>query len=302
MAGVPDQIVLPEPAAGIYAQTKEVLHEYLTPLAGDAGWWIGGGTVLAAQWRHRRSTDLDIFLPSSRSIAPLTPRHGGTFLDRMHASGARSVAVQSRSIKLGFEHGRIEITALDPVPTLDPRDVEIDGRAVRVLREAAIMTGKMQRCHLQMRILPRDVFDMCVASVAAPAALRCAVNHIPPEQRLAIAQMLSAAASDYRDSAAQAILEPAPPYAHFLQNGAAIAAALLDDESYDGEHAIEYSGGRATVTVRTRGGAMVRRSSHDGAGLARAMREMGLEAALWGPDGTTAQFIAAADGQIAHTS
>ena len=212
------------------------------------------------------------------------------------------MAVQSRSIKVGFEHGRIEITALDPVPTLGPRDVEVDGHPVRVLSEAAIMTGKMQRCHVRMRTLPRDVFDICVASVAAPATLRCAVNHISPEQRLAIAQLLVAGVADYRDSAPQAILEPAGQYVRFLREGAAVAAALLDDESYDGEHAIHYSGGGASVTVRTTGGDEVRRSCRDGAGLAQAMRAMGLEAALLGSDGTTAQFIAAADRRIAQAA
>ena len=286
----------------MYAQAQGILHEFLTPLAGGEGWWIGGGTILAAEWTHRISTDLDIFLPSSRSIVPLTPRYGGTFLDQMEAVGARSFAVQSRSIKVGFENGRIEITALDPAPALGPRAVAIDGRPAWVLQEAAIMTGKMHRCHMQMRTVPRDVFDMCVASVAAPAALRCAVNHILPAQRLAIAQRLLAGADDYRDSAPREILGPAPEYAHFLQEAPEMVADLIVRESYDGEHEIQYSGGLANVTARTNGGVEVQRACHTGAELAQAMREMGLEGALYGRDGTTAQFIAEADRRIAGAS
>ncbi len=286
----------------MYARAQGVLHEFLTPLAGGEGWWIGGGTVLAAEWAHRSSTDLDIFLPSSRSIVPLTPRYGGTFLDEMEAVGASSFAVQSRSIKVGFEHGRIEITALDPVPALAPRAVSIDGQAAWVLREAAIMTGKMHRCLTQMRTAPRDVFDMCVASVAAPAALRCAVNHILPAQRLAIAQRLLASASDYRDIAPKEILQPAPEYARFMREAPEMAADLIHKESYDGNHEIRYEGGLASVTVRTNGGAEVRHSCPTGTALAQALREMGLEGALYGRDGTTAQFIAEADRHIARVS
>ena len=32
---------------------------------------IGGGTALAARWHHRRSNDIDLFLPNSRDLRQL---------------------------------------------------------------------------------------------------------------------------------------------------------------------------------------------------------------------------------------
>lgn len=52
---------LPEPAAALLLKTHAILDEHVTPhTPGGEGWKLGGGTVLAARWKHRDSFDLDI--------------------------------------------------------------------------------------------------------------------------------------------------------------------------------------------------------------------------------------------------
>ena len=83
-------LTLPEPARGLFRSVRATLAELLpTVIDGDRGWWLGGGTVLAAQWQHRLSTDLDIFLPADSSLAPFDPRWtiGGTIVARTYRSG-----------------------------------------------------------------------------------------------------------------------------------------------------------------------------------------------------------------------
>ena len=294
-----DELTLPEPAAGLYARAGAALRAALMPLAGSRGWWIGGGSVLAAEWSHRESTDLDLFLPSGCSVAPLSPRRDGSFFDAMAAIGAQSFAVQSRSIKVGFPEGRVEITAVDPVPQLAPRAVTIDGHSAFVLRNAAIMTGKLHG--RGMRLPARDVFDACVASIADPAALRCAVNHVTPETRLEIAHLLLRGADEYRADAPEQILRPAPQYAHFMQDGPELAAELLVQESYEEGYDLQFRGSVAVITARTTGGVDVRHTCRSGEELAEVMRGMGLEGEIRSLDGTTDQFVAAADRRLSES-
>ena len=295
---LPDSLTLPEPAAGLFARTQNTLYALLTPLAAPRGWWIGGGSVLAAQWGHRESTDLDLFLPSNRSVAPLDPRWDDSFVKAMTDVGAQAFNVQPSSIKVAFPSGRLEVTALDPVPLLPPRDVIVDGRPALVLRNASIMTGKLFGRGFRLPV--RDVFDICVASVADPAALRCAVNHITPEARLELAHLLLHSADKYRADAPEQILRPAPQYAHFMQDGPEVAAEVVVRETYEDGYDLQFLGRDATVTARTTGGMDVSYTCRSGDELAEAMRGMGLETAMLGSAGSVEAFVAEADQRLSE--
>ena len=205
-------LTLPEPAGGLYRAARESLDEFLpTVIDEGGGWWLGGGTVLAAQWRHRLSTDLDVFLPGSASLTPFDPRWSPDFRDAMRRLGATRLEAQPRSIKAWFPSGRLEVTALDPVPPLPPRNVRIDGRGALVLANGSILCGKL---HGRGRRLPeRDVFDPCVAAEEDPEALCCAVNHVGPDARREMLHVLTMDADGFRRSAPSVILDPAPRFA-----------------------------------------------------------------------------------------
>ena len=58
-----ESLTLPEPARTIFSRTRAILDAYITPHTPDrSGWKIGGGTILAARWRHRESQDIDLLV------------------------------------------------------------------------------------------------------------------------------------------------------------------------------------------------------------------------------------------------
>ena len=61
------RIELPEPAASHWADACELLYRIWGGTATRA--WIGGGTILAARWAHRQSTDLDFKLSRGTGLS-----------------------------------------------------------------------------------------------------------------------------------------------------------------------------------------------------------------------------------------
>ena len=58
-----EDLTLPEPARTLLSRTRGILDTYVTPRTPDrSGWTIGGGTILAARWRHRESRDIDLLV------------------------------------------------------------------------------------------------------------------------------------------------------------------------------------------------------------------------------------------------
>ncbi len=290
-------LTLPEPARGLFRTVRATLAELLpTVIDGDRGWWLGGGTVLAAQWQHRSSTDLDIFLPTEASLAPFDPRRAPHFQDAMVRLGATRMEVQQRAVKIWFPRGRLEITALDPVPALPPRVARIDGSEAWLVENASILCGKL---YGRGRRLPeRDIFDVCVAAVEDPDALRCAVNHVGPDTRREIAHLLTMGADTYRESAQEVILEPAPRFAGLLQEAPERAAALIRDETWANSDLDYATEGGVTLTARTAGGTLVSRTYRSGEALAEGMLRMGLEESMLGRHGTVRAFVEHVDARL----
>ncbi len=82
-----DRLTLPLPARGIWLRVRSLLEPALERLGPEAGpWKIGGGTVLAARWSHRESTDLDLTVNAGTAIPALSA--GPT--------GARPVDIRER--------------------------------------------------------------------------------------------------------------------------------------------------------------------------------------------------------------
>ena len=290
-------LILPEPAGQLYRSTRETLEKLLpTVIDDERGWWLGGGTVLAAQWQHRLSTDLDIFLPAGASLTPFDPRWAPDFRDAMLRLGATRMEVQQGSIRTWFPQGRLEITALDPVPALPARKVNIDGHEAHVLDNASIMCGKL--FGRGRRLPERDIFDICVAAQEDVEALRCAVNHLGPDARREIVHLLEIGADGFRASAPAVVLEPAARYARLLQEAPEYAATIIRDETYETMH-IEYTSTRiVTVKARTVGGQMVSRRYRSGEALAQGMLRMGLEEAMLARHGTRRAFVEHANARL----
>ena len=180
-----DQQALPKPAGKLWDQHGRMLLDFLATLEDTPGtWYLGGGTLLATDWQHRQSFDLDFTIETStrddtawevvtsigeelesRGLA-VKPDHQ----DRLLRANAGTVD------GYGNEAG-IDIWIHDcglPGPATTAR---IGTTAVPRLTTAQILHGKLQR---DRRGLVRDAYDIARARKNDPGALETAVNSIDP--------------------------------------------------------------------------------------------------------------------------
>ncbi len=243
---------LPESARTLLHTTFETLDGALGEIVPEGRrWCLGGGTVLAARWTHRKSTDVDIFLPANSRIAALDPRWNPRFTNAMNALGASRGEVQDRSLKFSFPEGRIEITQLDPIPNMPLEPAVVDGQDMTVYGSNQILTGKLYG--RGKRLPPRDIFDIAVARHEDPSALRAAVNYLDSNLHAEILHTIRMDAKVYAEDAAEAIIEPAERWTHLLHEGADRAMEALELARYR-RIDIRYAANRASVGLATRHG------------------------------------------------
>ena len=169
-----ENLMLPEPARTLLGRTRALLDEYVTPRTPDrSGWQIGGGTVLAARWRHRESHDIDLLVHPRTETRFLHPEAAPELHRRLEAAGARKIRF-GRFSQILFEESRIEMLAADPQPQVGHQRAIVDGREVNALASSQILTGKFSNRSLNPPV--RDLYDLAVAGTAAPRALAIAVN------------------------------------------------------------------------------------------------------------------------------
>ena len=293
----PSQLVLPEPAHTLFSRTAALLEARLAGIVPAGGhWWLGGGTVLAAQWHHRISTDIDIFLPADSGLSAIAPNWDRTFTDEMAELGATRVDVQPLSLKFTFPEGRVEITALDPVPSVRGNRTGVEGRDTWVLPNVCILSGKLQGRGMSMP--PRDVFDICVAARMDPGSLEGAVNHLHEQTRAEIVAGLLEGLNHFREDAERSILGPLASWQHLLVDGPRIAAEEIRDAVYQ-EIDLKFEDGQALATVESQGGRQSTLAFRTGESLVQGLLALGLEQWMVAQSGTLNVFTDLATKKIA---
>ena len=59
---------LHEPAANLWKKHHEAVRRISNAPGGESRLLIGGGSVLAAEWGHRKSMDIDVLLPEREGM------------------------------------------------------------------------------------------------------------------------------------------------------------------------------------------------------------------------------------------
>lgn len=169
-----EELTLPEPARALLGRTRAILDAYVTPRTPDrSGWRIGGGTVLAARWRHRESRDVDLLVHPRTETRLLRPDAAPELHRRLAAAGARKIRF-GRFSQVLFEESRLDMLAAEPQPRVGHQPAIVDGKEATVLASSQILTGKFGNRSLNPPV--RDLYDLAVAATAAPRALATAVN------------------------------------------------------------------------------------------------------------------------------
>ena len=132
---------------------------------------LGGGTVLAARWRHRDSFDIDLVVERTVPLRELA-NPSNSFDLTMRALGGTPEYFR-RQCTVTFPSGQVDLLQVDPVPPGAEHLAVVDGTPALVLDTAQILHGKLERAD---KIVVRDVFDLIKAAELDPHALAAAVN------------------------------------------------------------------------------------------------------------------------------
>ena len=76
-------------------------------------WKMGGGTILAARWRHRQSTDIDLTTSASWQIADLGQSASNVFTEAMGKLGGELTGYRKGSIRMAFPVGKLHVYKVD---------------------------------------------------------------------------------------------------------------------------------------------------------------------------------------------
>ncbi len=231
-----EKLDLPAPGAAVWRRTKPILDEL-------AARWpeipnllsFGGGTMLAARWRHRESADIDILAARGSGLRrSLEGRQANWFIVACEAAGGLQIEYlpATATITVSFPEGQWDLSELDPpLPGMEAL-AEVDGTPIQVLSNSQILAGKL--LHRAFEAVPRDLFDLAVAATLDRPALDQAMAACPPGDVEALIHELRCMARAYRRQAPSAIKVTDPQWTPMLREAPDIVAAALESVSSDG--------------------------------------------------------------------
>jgi hypothetical protein len=169
---------------GLFGHALALVDEIVRRGVAEPFWTFGGGTVLMLRYRHRRSKDIDIFVPDPQYLAYVTPR-----LSALAERIAADYVEEAGHVKLIRPEGEIDFVA---APNLTRPGFEIwriAGRDVRVETSIEIAAKKMW--HRGATATARDLFDLSLLIERKRRALMGAAPFLVRHRRAFLAQLRS---------------------------------------------------------------------------------------------------------------
>lgn len=171
---------LPPPAEALMEVWEEVWSKIPEPTQ-STRWALGGGTILAARWDHRRSYDIDVFFGEEDWTGGL--REAGV-CDRLrhlaHGRGYDDSRTRERVLTISpvIVDGRrlkIDVVGMEPRIPITPSRDRVEGRGKREAMDTwAILAGKLAGRGKQAR--DRDLYDLAVGMKHEPEETRRAMG------------------------------------------------------------------------------------------------------------------------------
>lgn len=177
-----------------------------------ASWPGPDGTVLAARWEHRVSTDIDLFTDFERyrqTIAGQREQVAASLRMLVGTAAAGAVEVERGWLRLQFPEAPAALMTI-PRPTIqDPCSEWVRGTEVRTESTAEILARRSRVAFSTSAFTARDLYDILVAGERDPEALRRVLASVTDSERAAIASELRALPSDWTGD--EPVREPAQP-------------------------------------------------------------------------------------------
>ena len=243
---------LPEPANKLWQKARDTIGDL--GLGGRAvKTRLGGGTILAARWGHRTSTDIDVQITGTTDLTEIRKGREGDLGRRL---GGEWTLDGRNQVKVRLEDGVIDVSTVRTQPERGAYDVEIDGRRQTVLSTTQILRGKLERAEDPGPV--RDAYDLATAAKRDPEALTAAVGMLPDERAKRIASDLRNRERPIAEAAQRRIRAHGPDQIAPDELGKRAAGAIDDHRTVYVR--IELRKGRVLTTRCTRNG---RTHSHE---------------------------------------
>ena len=144
---------------GPWISLLETAYRLLDNVASDGIaiplWSLGGGTVLMFHYAHRKSKDIDIFIPDPQFLGYINPRIGGRGEDV--TSEYKDAA---EYVKLFLPEGEIDFVASSTLTKNPFEKHEVLGRSILLETPIEIVAKKIW--HRGDRATPRDLLDLAM--------------------------------------------------------------------------------------------------------------------------------------------
>lgn len=115
-------------------------------------WCVGGGTVLAARYKHRLSKDIDVFITDNQLLAKLSPRFNSITEDSL------DYAEEAKYISLTLPEGKIDFIVGGQVSKFIPCKGRFLGEYINLEDSVEIISKKI--FFRGDRVFARDIFDI----------------------------------------------------------------------------------------------------------------------------------------------
>ena len=211
-----------------------------------SGWRLSGGTILAAQWKHRKSIDVDLVVDVKAGLAQLDPRYDPGFERKMIALGCSRPVHRQCQVIVPMRDGKIDLFAAASVPREGQYKARVDGKVEEVLSNAQILAGKIVGRGLKSPT--RDVYDIAVAAEMDPKALEIAINCIPKETWRETIMGWRDAAPTHAMQAKDVLQDVPARWEEIAEDPATIAMKRASNRHY-AKVRIEWKDGRLEVTT-----------------------------------------------------
>ena len=177
----------PGPWQGLLGHALHLIDEIRAHGIDDPYWTFGGGTVLMLRYRHRRSKDVDIFVPDPQYLGYVSPR-----LSEVAEAISADYVEGAGFVKLIRPEGEIDFVA-SPNLTATPFETwSLQRRSVRVETAAEIVAKKLW--HRGDQVSARDLFDLSLVIEREPESLRTAGRFLVRHREAFIEQLATRAA------------------------------------------------------------------------------------------------------------
>ena len=171
---------LPPGAEDLFEASRRGLNAAL----GRGRWTVGGGSVLAARWGHRRSRDLDVFT-TAEALARSMSREGAIAFRRRAPSIEWERAIRHWGRALKWENVRVGGETIGDVDVIaahmgtpGPDRQRVRRSWVTAISTREILYGKTQ--YRGAEGLDRDLYDLACALREAPRAAEAALGDTSP--------------------------------------------------------------------------------------------------------------------------